>query len=162
MFDKSTLHADSPIELHVYLRSAPGDGEGERGGGGGHCNAAGSYSQPRVVCVVWVSVCLPLQVDCSSPCHPLQVASAVLPGGEEIEDSSCLVLSILSLCVCLPLCLSLSLSFPLPPPCPSLSQEYNKWCVVGESFTLDPGVVRTFSFSFPVIQTSVGDRLEVR
>ena len=40
-------------------------------------------------------------------------------------------------------------------------EEYNRWCRVDESFVLEPGVTRSFSFSFPVVQTSVGDRLEV-
>ena len=40
-------------------------------------------------------------------------------------------------------------------------EEYNKWCLVGEPFTLAPCLAKNFTFSFPVVQSSVGDRLEV-
>lgn len=39
--------------------------------------------------------------------------------------------------------------------------KYNHWCRIDRSITLKPCVVETFPLSFPAIQSSVGDRLEV-
>ena len=43
----------------------------------------------------------------------------------------------------------------------SSPQEYNSWCVIDESLTLEPSEIRTFTFSFPAAQAAMGDTLEV-
>ena len=65
--------------------------------------------------------------------------------------------------------LSLSIyrsSAPLPVTLTNLTvlfyqEQYNHWCRIDSEFTLEPCIAKCFSFSFPVIQSSVGDRLEV-
>ena len=39
--------------------------------------------------------------------------------------------------------------------------KYNHWCRIDDGFTLEPRVSKNFSFSFPIVQSSIGDRLEV-
>lgn len=40
-------------------------------------------------------------------------------------------------------------------------EEYNSWCVIDDSLTLEPSEIRTFTFSFPAAQAAMGDTLEV-
>ena len=109
VFTKSSFSADSPIALHVHIRS--------------------------VISHTPYTLHIPPLLSPSLPPSP--------PSLSIYRSSAPLPVTLTNLTVLF------------------YQEQYNHWCRIDSEFTLEPCIAKCFSFSFPVIQSSVGDRLEV-